>query len=129
MIFDEKEIIWAAGLFEGEGCFFFANKKNRTAVVQLATTDKDVVERFQKAVGFGKIAHPPTVGTYKPVWVWRMGSFEGFQQIVCYFWSYLGKRRRARATEILKAYINTPVKQFHLPKRPIKIGQNFVGAL
>lgn len=111
------DIAWAAGLFEGEGCFYLKTKPNRVATAQLATTDKDVLDKFRSIIGFGVVAGPTIRNNYKPYWTWRVGSFEHFQQVVCLFWRHLGNRRRQKALEILKEYLATPLKQVHKRKQ------------
>jgi hypothetical protein len=102
------QLSWAAGLFEGEGCFVlgkgngrYPHTRNVRAV--LASTDIDVLLRFQAVVGFGKISSRKTIYGAKPVRVWNAGSFEHFQATVAFFWPWLGERRRERARECLLA--------------------------
>ncbi len=45
MSIDTKDIIWLAGLLEGEGCFNMSGSRNGSARISLNMTDKDVVER------------------------------------------------------------------------------------
>lgn len=71
---DIKEIYWLAGLLEGEGHFGNVGVGRRYLAVQLAMTDRDVVERagrllrarvhLSKAHGVGK----------KPVWRMTIGG-------------------------------------------------------
>ena len=55
------DLAWAAGLFEGEGCFTFqGSKKARTrggrlGKAQLSMTDEDVVRKFHTIMGFGSL--------------------------------------------------------------------------
>ena len=55
--FRREGVIWAAGLFEGEGCVSLrrAMKGNHIeyAYLQLKMTDKAIVERFRDVFGFG----------------------------------------------------------------------------
>lgn len=55
MMKHETAIAWAAGFWDGEGYTGFNRKR---IVAQVVQTNKDVLERFQKAVGFGKIYGP-----------------------------------------------------------------------
>jgi hypothetical protein len=108
-----EEIIWAAGLFEGEGSFVFTSVPGKKygqrwtrSQVSLHTTDKDVLERFVRAVGFGTINGPYTYVTKKvpirkPSWYWSVGGHEKVQAIVGLFWPWLGVRRKAKAKEVL----------------------------
>jgi len=99
--YTRTDLAWAAGLFEGEGCFSTV-KNTRANTASLTSTDKDVVERFQRIVGFGS-AHekPPEKVHHKTQWVWKVASFEYFQATVALFWPWLCERRRQRALDIL----------------------------
>jgi hypothetical protein len=96
-----EDIAWAAGLFEGEGCFSLQSRGNPRAT--LSMTDFDVVRRFAEVVGFGTVFDkvPPRLPHHKPQLAWRVTSFERTQALIAMFWPWLGERRRARAVEIL----------------------------
>ena len=114
----KSEIAWATGLFEGEGCFYFSGgSRQRLANAGLAMTDEDVVIKFGNVVGFGNISGPTKRGSNKPVWLWNAAAFEYFQQLVCYFWSYLGIRRKNKVKEVLNRYHSRKMKEFHKKKR------------
>lgn len=103
---DREELAWASGLFEGEGCFTHNGVKTRRGPGSLATsigsTDRDVLERFAQAVGFGKVGGPYTTAGYKPVYQWTAYGFEKMQAILAMLWPWLCSRRRERAIELLK---------------------------
>ncbi len=98
-----ENLAWAAGLFEGEGCFSSAGGRGLHASVNM--TDEDVVRRFQSVVQMGIIypRKPARVG-WKPQWQWLIGSFEHFQALGAMLWPWLHARRRARFKTILKRY-------------------------
>ena len=63
------ELAWAAGFFDGEGnCRLRVDKQRNerrsriygTLVVQIGQTDRDVLDRFHKAVGVGSVCGPYT---------------------------------------------------------------------
>ena len=109
------EIIWAAGLFEGEGSIVWTSVPNKNKgkgsrytrmQLSLHSTDKDVVVRFANAVGVGSVQGPyryPTkdVPNRKPSWYWAVASHEPAQAALAMFWPWLGLRRRAKAKEVL----------------------------
>lgn len=117
-----EEIAWAAGLFEGEGCFTHAQRgKYFSLQCELGMTDEDSVREFHRIVKVGNITfHPrnrPTKdgGKEKDVWAWKVASFEGVQYVAALFWNYLGTRRKAKIKEILTAYMsNTNIRRFTL---------------
>lgn len=102
-----EKVAWAAGLFEGEGCF--THKKSRWLSAYLTSTDEDVVRRFGNVMPFGKVRGPYNAqGSlrqrwHKQKWYWTATTFERFQAVVAMFWPWLGERRRSRAVELLTA--------------------------
>lgn len=109
MLYNKEDLAWAAGLFEGEGCFTVRTTGRPSPAAQVCSTDKDVVKRFKRIMGFGSI-HPyiKNGGKNKTVWVWSASRFETFQATIALFWKRLSKRRKARAKEILKF-----MKEYH----------------
>jgi hypothetical protein len=106
---DTHQIAWAAGLFEGEGCF---TTNRKTASCALLMTDGDVVNRFHAVVSVGHV-YGPYYAKYKykkkrgkkivrkQVWRWSVSGFNGMAAVFELFKPYLGVRRTARATEVL----------------------------
>lgn len=107
-----EDIAWAAGLFEGEGCFYTQQNHRRHRIVTnrdlrafcagMVMTDEDTVRRFATIMGFGHCRTTrPKNPTHKQLYEWRTGSFEGFQATVAMLWPWLCQRRRARAKELM----------------------------
>lgn len=96
---DSRKIAWAAGLFEGEGSWLQPKQGGYRA--SLAMTDLDAVLAFRRAVGFGKVDGPLFREDRKPMWTWRVQSFQHVQALGAMFWPWLCRRRRARLLEIL----------------------------
>jgi hypothetical protein len=98
----ETDIAWAAGLFEGEGCFSLANGKYLRC--SMNTTDKDVLERFVKIVGVGNILDYKRGGvsplTKKDGWQWSVSGKKALP-VAEMLRPYLGARRQMRLAEIL----------------------------
>lgn len=97
------DVAWAAGLFEGEGCFSFRrdpryNYSQWTA--KLSMKDEDIVRRFHAVVGVGTVtyADPPSWrrAGHVPMWLWRVGSREGVRHVVDLLSPLLGARRLAQ---------------------------------
>lgn len=103
---NKDEILWASGLFEGEGCFTLHKEKSSESkypLLQLGMTDEDSVRRFHQAVGVGSV-YGPIKGIkdhYKDSWRWRVKGFEKVQAVTAMLWIGLGQRRRKRAIEVL----------------------------
>lgn len=102
MRYNKEDLAWAAGLFEGEGCFTFRQDGRPSPAAQVCSTDEDVVKRFAETMKFGSIhSYVKNKGKNKTVWVWSASRFETFQATVALFWNELSFRRKARAKEIL----------------------------
>ena len=98
------DIAWAAGLWEGEGCWSISRKPDgslASVVARLSMTDADVVERFAATVGFGRVRSKATPSGRRPVTEWSTARRESVQGLVRMFRPYLGERRLAKAQEVL----------------------------
>ena len=115
-----RDIAWAAGLFEGEGCFGIPKERSYGPQTKarprllLSSTDEDVVRRFHAIVGVGRVSGPRRhkgKPHHKPFFTWITGSFEGMQAVTALFWSFLGERRRGKAADLL-AFLRDRPKRF-----------------
>lgn len=90
---------WAAGIFEGEGCTSFAIENGRCYPrLRVGMTDEDVVRRFHRVVGRGRVYGPYRDDAnphYKARYVWCAARQVDVAFIVSMLWPYLGERRRA----------------------------------
>ena len=97
------DIVWAAGLFEGEGCISFDHRSPNTRTVQMKMTDLDVMERYVDVVGYGKLRGPykeKRPGT-KPFWQHSVYKGSEVLRILKMFLPHLGKRRAKKAIEAI----------------------------
>jgi hypothetical protein len=97
---------WAAGLFEGEGCICLTRRRDgrMQAMLTLKMTDRDVVDRFHKIVGYGTVRESTwyrKVG-YAPQWEWRIGSWKQVKSVLHTFRPFFGERRGAKADNVLQ---------------------------
>lgn len=96
---NETESGWAAGLFEGEGSIrYYRDMIN----LKLGMTDRDVVEKFMRVVGCGKIrltkkAEPHHLQFYE----WSAVRKDDVSQVMRLLLPNLGERRTARWNEVL----------------------------
>jgi hypothetical protein len=134
----EVEIAWAAGLFEGEGCWNVYLPPSRRKVgrrqlqpqMKLAMTDGDVVRRFAGIVGCGSLRDRPRQhgkSHWKPTYEWNLYRRADIQCLIRFFWPYLGERRRGKAQEILDLGEAVPHgKRTHCPQGHPYAGDNLV---
>lgn len=109
MVTKESQIAWAAGLFEGEGCFTHdlspqANGSERLRLhCAISMTDHDILIRFQEIVGVG-LVHPKPVlrdANRKPQWRWSTSKYSDFVTVFKLLEPWLGPRRTNRAYDLL----------------------------
>lgn len=93
---------WAAGLFEGEGSFGI--RRNGTVLLTLASTDKDIVDRFRATIGTGRISSQPPGKNGRRKRLWRVDviQVDDVLQVIDYLYPWLGSRRRERADEAIR---------------------------
>jgi len=113
------ELAWAAGFFDAEGCFSFTPGSGICA--SITNTDVDLLERFLRAVDFGKIYGPYDLKVTdgfkrKPHYFFRVSGLEKVQALAAILWFKIGsaKKNQARAT---LAHVITTCNQGH-PKKP-----------
>jgi hypothetical protein len=65
----DRDIAWAAGLFEGEGCATHSSGRPR---LQLKMVQEESVRRFGRVVGVGRVGGPygPYDPTRQPFFMW-----------------------------------------------------------
>lgn len=105
----KADIAWAAGLFEGEGCFWSSRcgKAPHYYIyprVSLNSTDRDVLERFARVVGVGTVATSPRLkkqAHHKAQWSWVVSRKDDVRKVYELLKPWLGSRRRAQAESAL----------------------------
>lgn len=114
---ERESLIWAAGLFEGEGCLSvrFTNRRWRYARLTLVMTDEDVVRRWHGIMGglfYGPLK--PGKKSKRPVYKVAINRWHALCIAVRAMYPYLGKRRRDRIRYILKNF--KPLRERHVAK-------------
>jgi hypothetical protein len=106
---DREELAWAAGFFDGEGCFSWTDK-SRWGCAVIAQTNRESLGRFQEAVGgIGKIYGPYSPSrdggwSRRPQWSFRVHRREHVQAVAAMLWFKLGPIKRAQAMKVLAKY-------------------------
>ena len=96
------DIVWAAGLFEGEGSITHAANYPKKTHLSLAMTDEDVMERFVDVIGCGKLYGPYCYKKKsKPFWQWTIWKKSEVLRILKMLLPHFGKRRSQRAIEAI----------------------------
>ena len=97
---------WAAGLFEGEGCFNVTQRPSGKVQVQarLAMTDRDIVERFAQVVGVGTVTDGrKRRPNEKRIYEWYVNEATKVIAVIDMLLPWLGERRKAKALEVRDA--------------------------
>jgi hypothetical protein len=92
------DIAWAAGLFEGEGSIFINNNNGRKYVLlNLSSTDRDVVEKFTAIMGCGKMYGPYVdKNPARPRYSWHTKSRADSVKAIVLLEPFLCERRLAK---------------------------------
>jgi hypothetical protein len=94
---------WAVGLYEGEGSVSL-QRGTYGAIMRVGMTDKDIVERFARFAGCGRVcvvtyrAKPH----YKPIYTWQAFRASDIRRLLTMMLPLLGERRSAKAREVLE---------------------------
>lgn len=97
----DREIAWAAGLYEGEGtCFAYVNKQGYATIrVRIGMTDEGPIRRFAAAVGCGVVNGPYTQKSRKeakPMWFWQAEGWDRVEQLMGLLLPDLSERRKTQ---------------------------------
>lgn len=94
------EIAWAAGLFEGEGCWKMPYRGNVGAAV--ASTDRDVLEKFAAIVKCGAIhSRKRQQPHHKDQWIWTVTRRHEVKRLFALFEPWLCDRRLTRGRQLM----------------------------
>lgn len=100
------EMMWAIGIFEGEGSIIISNNRGSVNLV-VQMSDQDVLERFFGIVDVGtlkgpyKPKGPKADKEYKVIWKWQSNSIVNTKTLLELWIPYLGNRRKRRAIDAL----------------------------
>lgn len=108
---NEIELVWAAGFFDGEGSVYSYNHKShgyeymtvKLAVGQSGGTEE--LERFQKAVGRGRVNGPYTLSmpNRKLAYKFDVGSFDDILHVARLLWPYLCSVKKKQFKQAIMA--------------------------
>lgn len=103
MVEVEHELIWLAGLLEGEGWFGTGyNRKKPYPKIMVRMTDKDVIEHAARLFGTATTACSPTTSG-KVIWCTTVAGVKA-EWLMQKLYPWLGERRRAKIDATLSDY-------------------------
>lgn len=86
-------ILWAAGLYEGEGCASL-DISGPAISVTIGMTDEEPIRLFHAIVGVGIVKGPfKREGNRKEYWLWRVRSWDQAEIVFDLFRNWLSPRR------------------------------------
>lgn len=113
-----SQIIWLAGLIEGEGCFSLSGT---SPVITVGMTDRDIVARV------AGLFHRKLYGPYgpykkgnKPVWYVHVNGADAVSWMFMLY-SWLGVRRCKRIREIVRVWRRGLGKSWKRGSRPMAV--------
>lgn len=103
----EREIAWAAGLFEGEGCVYISKQKTPQPRLQIRMCDRGPLDRFCLVVGQGKVYGPYKTrktgavnkGNWRDNYSWQAHG-QAATEVARLIFPYLDVRRATRMLEV-----------------------------
>jgi len=119
---NKKDLLWLAGLIEGDGCFF--SQKNR-AVITLSLTDKDVVERCVKILNSTYYCIPERHNGHKKTYGFQIKSEKSIS-IMNALYPYMGERRKKTIDVVKKKWEFHCEKSFEANKKASRIDLNLL---
>lgn len=112
--YDTHELAWAAGFFDGEGSVRAKWNKRRKPTHNpvrsihsvVGQKDRQVLDRFQAAVGFGKVYGPSFTQSRNgaPMYRWEVGSRDNVQALALVLWHWLSPVKRQQFEDSFTQY-------------------------
>lgn len=115
-----EEIVWLAGLLEGEGTFVISRQnsgRDWATGIYLSMADADVVDHAADVVGAVTSARPvvtikpPQFAHWSPQYRWRVGASSEVDQLALAVFPYMGVRRASKIADLLE--INQLRRELH----------------
>jgi len=97
------ELAWAAGFFDGEGCTRVNRVTNKydykydILSIQITQKDREVLDRFQAAVGVGRI-YARADGAF----LFSCGKTDDCHEILEKIWPWLSTQKREQANSAIE---------------------------
>jgi len=99
--YDDADVAWVGGLFEGEGCVYI--EPSHRVHLEVRMTDEDTIRRLHAVVGCGNVTWQPTTNPrHQSTWRWRTSDAWEVRRILNLIRPWLGQRRGAKADEALE---------------------------
>lgn len=102
----KESIIWAAGLFDGEGSIklikFYKRKWYIGYDITVTNTDLELVTAFKTIFGGQVRKYSPSKKQNKDIYVWRAGGIKDTRRVMGYLFPFLSERRQQKWADCLE---------------------------
>lgn len=120
---DRTDLAWAAGFWDGEGSAYLVGKRQRRRKQPHARINQssltgvpDVLTRFQRIVGLGRVQGPDLREGREPLYRWETGNQRGVRRIAALLWPWLGKVKRKQLDAVVPTTAAKPMSWAHWPE-------------
>ncbi len=100
---NQLELAWAAGFFDGEGCFTISKDYPH---INIGQTDIEVLDRFRNAVGIGKVygpyAAPFDKKNWRPQWYYGVTGKNQIEKIYELIGPYLSSIKKEQYQRVME---------------------------
>jgi len=113
---NKQQLAWAAGLLDGEGCFYSSKDKGRNyprlKIAQSGSEVPEVLLRFNTAIGgLGLIRVWARPGKKLPYHL-TVHGFDNVQAVMEMLWPWLGAIKKEQARKVLAEYSGKGIKEW-----------------
>jgi hypothetical protein len=120
----EIELAWAAGFFDGEGCFRTGKTNGSSSKfypnIGISQAHPEVLKRFMNAVGSGYINGPYSRPPHKDMWYYGCGGAEKIRLVCNKLRPYLSSIKLKEMDEMLIKLENTRTYSDRLTKEEVQ---------
>ena len=100
------EHVWAAGFWDGEGCVSIAvrnNTANPRIVAEISQVNREVLDRFASAVGFGSVIGPYSQKNpnARDFYCWRVEGASNVELLRSRIYDYIGTIKKSQMDDAL----------------------------
>jgi len=101
----QTERAWAAGFFDGEGHVRVDRSrwtgKYVTPVVTIGQKTPELLQRFKRAVGVGRVTGPYLYSYQRVIWHYKVSTTERVRTVSKTLWFKLGKTKKKQFIVVL----------------------------
>ncbi len=107
---NRENVLWFAGLFEGEGHIQVQHRygKHARLRMELGSCDLDVLERLQSLHGGVIRSIKPRKANWKPFWRWELSNTHTTYAVAMAIFPFMAQRRRGQIADAVRTMLASP---------------------